>query len=259
MSAAKLADAPPPYDTVVFDCDSTLSAMEGIEELAGERLDDAAKARLATLTNAAMNGEVPLEEVYGARLELVNPGRADVEAIGHMYVEKALPHARALVAALQALDKDVHVVSGGLLPAVAVLSDALGIARANTQAVDVHFAPDGRYAGFETTSALARAGGKITVLQALRDGSDAAAPKAAPRRIAFIGDGATDVEAGHLCRRFIAFGGVLRRANVFDQAAVGTESADLAALVPLLFSGEELETLRARGDHRDLLSAVPSP
>ncbi len=46
-----------------LDCDSTLSSIEGIDELA--RLSDPAIfAEVVTLTNAAMNGEVPLREVF---------------------------------------------------------------------------------------------------------------------------------------------------------------------------------------------------
>jgi hypothetical protein len=63
------------YRTVIFDCDSTLSALEGIEELASDH-----RREVETLTDAAMRGEVPLDEVYGRRLELIRPTRQAVEA-----------------------------------------------------------------------------------------------------------------------------------------------------------------------------------
>lgn len=225
-----LPDAPPPYRTVVFDCDSTLSAMEGIESLAGPEYAD----EIARLTDAAMAGEIALEEVFGRRLELIHPTRDDVAEIGRRYVECALSGVRELVAALRALDKRVVVVSGGLLPAVRTLSRELEVDE--THAVDVSFAADGSYAGFESDSPLARTGGKIDVLAAL-----AARPETGA--IAFVGDGATDVEAGHLAARFIAFGGVVRRENVFREASVHCTSSDFRALAPLLLSSEELEQL----------------
>ncbi|MBT4147320.1 MAG: haloacid dehalogenase, partial [Gammaproteobacteria bacterium] len=46
------------FDIIFFDCDSTLSEIEGIDELA-ERAG--CGAEMAALTNAAMNGEVSLE------------------------------------------------------------------------------------------------------------------------------------------------------------------------------------------------------
>jgi len=65
----------PRFRTVLFDCDSTLSAIEGIDELAVHCRDD-----VEQLTDAAMRGRIPLEEVYGRRLRLVQPTRAAVEA-----------------------------------------------------------------------------------------------------------------------------------------------------------------------------------
>jgi len=61
-----LTDAAPPYGTIAFDCDSTLSTIEGIDELAaliGVGVDG---AEIAALTERAMAGEIALEEVYGA-------------------------------------------------------------------------------------------------------------------------------------------------------------------------------------------------
>ena len=57
------------YRTVFFDCDSTLTRLEGIDRLAGDRPE------LAALTAAAMAGDARLEDVYRSRLELVRPGR----------------------------------------------------------------------------------------------------------------------------------------------------------------------------------------
>ena len=67
----------PRYRTVLLDCDSTLSAIEGIDELAVQ-----CREEVAALTDAAMRGLIPLEEVYGRRLELVRPTRAGLDALG---------------------------------------------------------------------------------------------------------------------------------------------------------------------------------
>ena len=64
----------PGFRTVIFDCDSTLSAIEGIEELAVAHREE-----IARLTDLAMQGAVPLEEVYGRRLDLIRPSRQEVE------------------------------------------------------------------------------------------------------------------------------------------------------------------------------------
>ena len=51
------------YPLVVFDCDSTLSTIEGVDELA---LRAGVGDEVARLTTAAMAGEVPLDQVYGS-------------------------------------------------------------------------------------------------------------------------------------------------------------------------------------------------
>jgi phosphoserine phosphatase len=238
-------DAPPPYGTVVFDCDSTLSAVEGVDELA--RL---AGIDVGDLTRRAMEGALRLEDVYTRRLERIRPTRAMLARLGALYVERALPHAADLVRALQALDKRVCIVSGGLLPAVGALADALGVPPGDVFAVAVEHAADGTWAGFDARSPLARSGGKPEVLRAL-----AARPGAGA--VCLVGDGVTDLEAAPAAARFVAFAGVERRASVVARAAVRCEAADLAALVPLLLAPDEIARLTGLPQHAGLVRAAP--
>ena len=215
MSGA-LPDRPPPYATVVFDCDSTLAAIEGIDELAGEQ-----RAELRAITDRAMAGEVPLEEVFGLRLERVRPTRSEVERIGQRYVETLLPGARELVARLRADGVRVLILSGGLLPAVRALGRHLGLPDSDVHAVDLSFDSEGGYVDFDRTSPLARSGGKPELLRRL----------AIARPAALVGDGATDLEclSAGAVDRFVAFTGVARRPAVIERARVRAESfADLA-------------------------------
>ena len=200
-----------------------------------------------------MDGELPLEAAYGRRLELVQPTRADVERVGQRYVETVLPNARRLIGALRALGKRPVIVSGGVLPAVLALAEHLGVEPADVHAVDLRFDAGGAYAGFDEGSPLARAGGKIDVLARLA--GDLGGP------FAFVGDGATDLEAGHLAARFVAFGGVERRAAVFAGAAVHATDPDYAALAPLLFTPDELADLARLGARDEFapLLAAPRP
>ena len=237
-----LPDSPPPFDTIVFDCDSTLSAMEGIEELCGgEHADE-----LARLTARAMDGLVPLEEVYARRLELVRPDRDALERVGRLYVERAVPRADSLVRALQELGKTVAIVSGGLLPAVRRLAEALAIPARDVHAVDVLFDAEGGYADFDRDSPLARSGGKIEVVARIRS--------RAPGPCALVGDGATDLEAAPHVDRFVAYGGVAARPSVLGPACVSTTDLELSSLVPFLLSPDEIATLRRSRRHDDLFA-----
>jgi phosphoserine phosphatase len=208
------------FNTVVLDCDSTLSAVEGIDELAGN-----ARQEIARLTDAAMRGEVPLEAVYGRRLEIVRPTRAHVDALGRTYVDELLPDAREVVAALRAEGVGVRVISGGLLPAVRVLARELGLTDDDVAAVDVRFDASGNYAGFDEWSALARSGGKREVLREWR--------AVVSRPVMLVGDGATDLEARDVVDRFVAFAGVIEREAVVAAADAVIRARTLAPVLPM--------------------------
>jgi phosphoserine phosphatase len=210
---------------VVFDCDSTLSAIEGIDELAAGCRDE-----VEALTESAMRGEVALEAVYGRRLELIQPSRAALDGLARLYVERIVPDAADVVAALGFEGIDVRIMSGGLLPAVVAVAQALGIAEAKVAAVDIHFADDGVYRGFDHRSPLARGGGKREVMQLWRQ--EIGGP------VMMVGDGATDLEARGVADCFVAYAGVVHRAQVVAAADIVVRSHSLAPVLPLALAGE---------------------
>ncbi|HEX8393548.1 MAG TPA: haloacid dehalogenase-like hydrolase, partial [Longimicrobium sp.] len=128
------------FASVVFDCDSTLVRIEGIDELAGPF-----REQISALTDAAMRGEVPLQEVYGRRLALIRPTRAQVDAVGRQYVQTLVPDAREVVAALLWLQKDVRILSGGVRPAVEAVAAELGVRLDHVGAVGLRFGASGEY------------------------------------------------------------------------------------------------------------------
>lgn len=208
------------YHTVVFDCDSTLSAIEGIEELAAGH-----RREVETLTDAAMRGEVPLEEVYGQRLALIRPSRDAVDALVPRYIDGLVDDAADTVAALRAAGVDVRIISGGLLPAVAGLARHLGLGDA-VAAVPVRFTDEGAYAGYDDSAPASKSGGKAEVLRAW-----SAAGMKGP--VMLVGDGATDLEARHDVDLFVAYAGVMDRPAVTAAAPVVIRSRSLAPVLPL--------------------------
>lgn len=229
------------FATVVFDCDSTLVRIEGIDELAGSF-----REQVAALTDAAMRGEVPLEEVYGRRLSLIRPTRAQVDAIGRRYVDTLVADAREVVSALLWLKKDVRILSGGVRPAVDAVAAELGIAADHVAAVGLRFDTSGEYGGFEENSPLAASGGKARVLA----GWDL------PRPALLVGDGATDREARPAVDAFAAYMGVEFRPAVADGADHVLREESLAPVLALACSTEDRARLAgspwahllARGD-----------
>jgi phosphoserine phosphatase len=212
------------FASVVFDCDSTLVAVEGIDELSGPFRD-----QIKALTDAAMDGTVPLEDVYGLRLEIIRPTRAQLDAVGREYVRTLVPHARETVAALRWLGKTVRIISGGLLPAVLAVAAELGLSPDDVAAVGISFHEDGAYAGFDTASLLARGGGKVIVL---RDWD-------LPRPTLMVGDGVTDLEARASADAFAAYAGVVERAAVVRDADYVLREPSLSAVLALACSDED--------------------
>jgi len=228
----------PRYGSVVFDCDSTLSAVEGIDELAGPR-----RAEVARLTDAAMLGEIPLEAVYGRRLDLIRPTRAQVDALAHQYIAALVPDAPAVIDALRGEGVAVRIMSGGLLPAVAAVAAHLGIPATDVGAVGIQFDPAGVFTGFDQRSPLTRAGGKHELMSAWRC--------ELPGPVMFVGDGATDLEAASAADLFVAFAGIADRPAVTAAADVVIRTLSLAPIVALALG----DTGSANPTTRALLSA----
>ncbi|MBW3573082.1 MAG: HAD-IB family phosphatase [Gemmatimonadetes bacterium] len=212
------------FASIVFDCDSTLVAVEGIDELSGPF-----RAQIQALTEAAMDGAVPLEEVYGRRLEIIRPTRAQVEQVGTAYVRTLMPHARETVAALRWLGKTVRIVSGGLLPAVQAVARELAVADEHVAGVGIRFHADGAYAGFDAESPLARSNGKAQVIAAWN----------LPGPALLVGDGATDREARPAVDAFAAYTAVVERAAAVDGADFVLREPSLAAVLALACSDQD--------------------
>ncbi|MGZ7040105.1 MAG: HAD-IB family phosphatase [Thermoanaerobaculia bacterium] len=210
----------PKFRLVFFDVDSTLVTIEGIDWLAG------GNAKVARLTEAAMKGDVPLDQVYARRLELIRPNREKIEALGQQYIASLVDGASDTIEQLHAEGIHIHLVTAGIAQAIAPLAVRLQIPPANVHAVALRFGANGDYAGFDERSPLTRPGGKEIVVREIRASSEG--------RAAFIGDGVSDLEAKPVVDLFIGFGGVQVRERVQENADVFITARDLRAVVPHL-------------------------
>ncbi|HYH06745.1 MAG TPA: HAD-IB family phosphatase [Thermoanaerobaculia bacterium] len=208
------------YRFVFFDVDSTLVTIEGIDVLAN------GNPEIVRLTEAAMNGEIALDEVYARRLEIIRPTRAQVEALGQQYIASLVDGAQETIATLQRGGADVHLVTAGIAQAIHPLAAHLGIAPRAVHAVSLQFDGEGNYAGFDRRSFLTRAGGKELVVHAILARSKG--------KSAFIGDGVSDLETKPVVSLFIGFGGVHTRARVKENASVYVSEPTMTAVLPYL-------------------------
>lgn len=207
---------------ICFDCDSTLSAIEGIDELARVRGPEVF-AEVEAMTNEAMNGKIPVEAVFGRRLDIIQPSRADVAAIGQRYIDTIEPTAKSTIAALMERGWTVVILSGGFRPIIAPLAHVLGVSR--IEAVDLFFDATGKFQGYDTAYPTTRSGGKPQVITELKQ-------QLRPVQTVMVGDGVSDLEAKPVVDRFIGFGRYTVRSKV--QAGADAFIYSLADLVTLV-------------------------
>ena len=228
----------PIANIVIFDCDSTLSTIEGIDELGrmtGHEYD------VAMLTKRAMEGDIPLETVYGHRLVTANPNQEQVRAIANLYRETVVPDARAVIEALQAMGTEVFIVSGGLIEPVRDFGVWLGIPRQNIFAVNMEYDqlagkwwrywdlpggdnPQANYLAVESNP-LTGTRGKNQVISRIR--------AEFPGRVMMVGDGGSDLEVASEVDLFIGFGGAEFRQRVADESPIYIHALTLAPILPL--------------------------
>lgn len=193
---------------IIFDCDSTLSAIEGIDELARVHGPEVFR-QVEAMTHEAMEGRIPVESVFGRRLDIIRPTRADAAAIGERYIATVEPTARATVAALKERGWTPVIISGGFRPCIRPLAQFLGIER--VEAVDLNFDAEGNYGGYDRDFPTTRSGGKPLVVARLK-------AELQPTRVIAVGDGVSDLEMKPEVDLFAGFGGYVDRPAVRAQA-----------------------------------------
>ena len=236
------------FDYIFFDCDSTLSTIEGIDELA--RLKgkfDEVKA----LTDAAMNGEVYLDSGYDRRLEMLAPTHEEVAGIEALYRQTVVPDAPEVIAALRAADKEVFIVSGGLLAAVRPFGRWLGVPHDHIRAVKLEYdelsgewwdylqdqwdqRTDVEYKDSEDTPLVQSTGKSNVVAEMLGERRG---------RSLLVGDGVSDLAARNVVDLFVGFTGVVSRPHVVAESDVLITGESLAPLLGVALTESEQDAL----------------
>ncbi|MBL8119763.1 MAG: HAD-IB family phosphatase [Anaerolineae bacterium] len=224
------------FDLIFFDCDSTLSSIEGIDELARFK---GKEWRVGVLTEKAMNGDLDLSEVYGKRLQAIRPTRGELKAIEERYWETLVPDAEAVITALRLLGKQIFIVSGGLAEPVRGFGKRLGVPAENIRAVELEYnelsgdwwryyqpATQHRQTYLDYDEGpLTVSSGKPAIIHALAEGKHG-------RRL-MIGDGASDLATQPIVDLFVGFGGVVTREKVVSGAGAFIYEISLAPILPI--------------------------
>ncbi|HNS38618.1 MAG TPA: haloacid dehalogenase-like hydrolase [Promineifilum sp.] len=233
----------PPFEHVFFDCDSTLTTIEGIDVLADT---EDKRRRVEALTQAAMDGEVDLDEIYAERLQALKPTRRQVFDLRNAYKRHMVEDADLVIGALHKLGHKVYIISGGLLEPVAEFGISLGVPRDRIRAVHIAYnelsgqwwegpqTDDQLYLTY-TAGALTVSDGKAQIVRELMGDQRG--------RSLLIGDGMSDYHAAEAVDLFVGYGGVAARAKVREAAPAYLESQSLAPLLALAGGPGALRTL----------------
>ena len=220
-----------PIDAVVFDCDGTLSTIEGIDELAQY---NGVSEEVKALTAEAM-GKTGLNlSLYQKRLDLARPTHAQVLTIGSEYYAHQASDAKAVIQLFQRLNKSVYIISAGVQIAVEIFGELMGVPRQNIFAVNIFFDSEGHYQDFDRTTPFATVDGKRIVISEF---------KKKHRNILFIGDGLNDISAKDLVTRFVGYGGSYFRENIARLCKFYINTSSMSPLLALSLTQSEIELL----------------
>lgn len=220
-----------PLDAIIFDCDGTLSDIEGIDWLAnsvgvGEKVSE--------LTNQAMSHSGINPALYEARLSLVRPNLSLVTALGDAYYQSRTEALDTVLSIFRKLGKSLYLLSAGVNPAVMNFGKMLKFESDQVTAVNVSFDQAGEYQSFDHDCPLISKEGKYDVVSLIKKNH---------ARLGFVGDGMNDVVTKPLVSRFIGYGGVFYRENVRAASDYYLMAKSFLPLLPLLLTQSEAQGL----------------
>ncbi|HET6726313.1 MAG TPA: phosphoglycerate dehydrogenase [Gammaproteobacteria bacterium] len=199
----------------LIDFDSTLVKLETLEVLADIALADTPDKAgrleaVATLTEQAMNGELPFRAALEQRLAIINARREHLAAVIERLKQNISDSFLRNRTFLERNAARVFIVSSGFREVVEPVVAAVGLGADHVYANTLLFDDAGNITGFDTANPLAADDGKATVARAL--GVDG--------ELVAVGDGWGDLQiaAAGAATRFYAFTENVSHPKVVDAA-----------------------------------------
>ncbi|MCJ8344511.1 aminotransferase class V-fold PLP-dependent enzyme, partial [bacterium] len=214
------------FKTICFDFDSTLSHLEGIDELA----KFLKKPQVIELTKGSMEGKLDVKEAYNRRLDLLSLENIHLDLLGHVYKSNLTDGALELCKILNYMGKRLVIVSGGFKDGILPSAKLLGIDEVHAIEFEII---DEKCKVLE--SPLLCQKGKANLLETLD-----------LEEVCFIGDGFTDYETKDVVSSMIPYFGVEKRPFVEECKLEAFGGKNLLGLLPLLLNEEELKQVQSR-------------
>lgn len=200
---------------LVLDFDSTIVTVESLDELAAcalaGRPDGAAVlARIRAITDAGMDGSLPIDQSLMQRLALLQIRRPMLDGLIERLIGALSPSLVPYRDELHAHAARVWVISSGFHEWIDPVVGALGIAPGHVLANRLAWTADGACTGLDPSSQLATPKSKPRAVRAL----------ALDGRVIAVGDGMTDweIRAEGAADTFLAFTETIARPPVIALA-----------------------------------------
>ena len=209
------------FRNIIFDCDSTLTTIEGLDEIARRK---GLLGRVREITAAGMNDDIPYRVSFQKRwLEIVRPNEKDLEWLGEQYIKNLVEDAFKVVNGLMSMGLNVFILSHVPEVPINILARSLGLPKENVFAVPIKFSHD---------SVMSVPEAFLEVIEDFKDRIIKAVRISGPT--VMVGDGMTDYEAGKYADLFIGFGGVVRREKIKALAPIYIEEPRLQPVVDIV-------------------------
>ena len=209
------------FKNIIFDVDSTLTKIEGLDEIARRK---GMLSRVREITAAGMNGDLPYRVSFQKRwLEIVRPNERDLEWLGEQYIKNLVEDAFKVVIELMSMGLNVFILSHVPEVSINILARSLGLPPENVFAVPIKFSQASAMSVPETF---------LEVIEDFKDRVIKAVRISGPT--VMVGDGMTDYEAGKYADLFIGFGGVVRREKLKALAPIYIEEPRLHSVVDIV-------------------------
>ena len=196
------------FDSVVFDVDSTLVSIEGLDFLA----DLKGKGnQIKEITLQSMNGSLSMKEAMNIKMKIISPDYKDLIKMGEAYLKNITPGANETISILKKNGIKTWIVTGNFQPAVGMLANFLKIPKSQVITNEIFFDKNNNYVNFDVLNPLSNNGGKALIINDL---------KSKMGRTVFVGDGSTDLETKDYVDLFIGYGGVIVRPTIEKKAKV---------------------------------------
>lgn len=207
----------------IFDFDSTLVTLEGLEEFAKIVLDDCTNSKkiineLEEITKLGMTGEIPYQESISRRFELFKPCMKDIDQLIKLLLRSITPSIIDNLDFFRNNTDSIIVISGGFREWILPVTRELGLKDNNVFANEFILNKDGDINDFDRDNVLTRSKGKVEIIK----------DQNLSGQIYVIGDGFTDyqIKQAGVADKFFAFTENVIRESVTKNADQVVSSLD---------------------------------